>query len=113
MALAFQEQIIHYLLLRCCEMQLPAISANLRAHVSAGQADGGPSFGRGIISIGVRTSSMVAPPIDLAATYGRVSARASSFEQFVIGGLPSTLVDPSVVAQRIAMPALPAATAAG
>jgi hypothetical protein len=90
-----------------------AISAMLRAHMSAGRGDGGPSFGRGIISVGVRTSSMVAPPIDLTATYGRVSARASSFERFLIGGLPSTLVDPSLVAQRIAMPALPAATATG
>src|SRR5439155_19300239 len=57
------------------------VSAVLRGEMNAGHTDGGPSFGRGILSLGVRAAGTLAPPIDLRATYGRVSARASSFER--------------------------------
>jgi hypothetical protein len=45
--------------------------------------------------------------------YGELRGTSDPFEQFAIGGAPVPLVDESVIAQRIAMPALPTGTARG
>ncbi|HKO14852.1 MAG TPA: hypothetical protein VJU87_01380, partial [Gemmatimonadaceae bacterium] len=52
-------------------------------------------------------------PLDAEATYGRVSASAPVFERFAVGGPASSLVDPSLLSQRVVMPALPAGVATG
>ena len=69
--------------------------------------DGTSYFQRGVASLGVRLSAYDLPALDLSATYGRVSAGAAAFERFSLGGLPSTLVDPLLLTQRLPMPALP------
>lgn len=45
--------------------------------------------------------------------YGRTGAAGPAYEQFVIGGVRSPLVDPALLSQRLAMPALPFGVAAG
>jgi hypothetical protein len=73
----------------------------------AAGSDGSSSFQRGVASFGVRVGAYDLPALDLSATYGRVSAGAAAFERFSVGGLPSTLVDPLLLTQRLPMPALP------
>jgi hypothetical protein len=53
------------------------------------------------------------PLLEAAASYGRVSTSAPSFEQFVVGGLPSNLIDASLLTQRVSVPALPSGVAGG
>jgi Tol biopolymer transport system component len=50
---------------------------------------------------------------DAAASYGRVSSNAPGFEQFLIGGLPTSIIDASLLTQRLTMGALPAGVASG
>jgi hypothetical protein len=52
-------------------------------------------------------------PLDAGANYGRVTTTAPAFEQFIVGGLPSNLVDASLLTQRIGVPALPTGVAGG
>lgn len=47
------------------------------------------------------------------ATYGRTNAGDGSWERFDVGGAAPGLVDPAVLSQRIAMPALPTGTLYG
>ena len=48
-----------------------------------------------------------------SVTYGAVSRGANPLEAFVVGGARSPLVDPSVLSQRVAAPALPVGIVAG
>lgn len=74
---------------------------------------GGEPFDREVVSAGVRLSRGLVLPIDLSGAYGRVTLDAPRFEQFSIGGLPSTITAPALLTQRFAMPALPAFVATG
>jgi hypothetical protein len=89
------------------------LTESLWMHVSGGRDNEGRDFGRGVVSLGMRAAMTQALPLDMSVTYGRVSADASTFERFVIGGLPSMLVDPSVLAQRMPMAALPSRVGIG
>jgi hypothetical protein len=46
-------------------------------------------------------------------TYGELSGTTDPFERFSVGGGPVPLVDQAVLAQRIAMPAIPTGVATG
>jgi hypothetical protein len=83
-----------------------SVSESIAMNAAAGH-DGGTDFQRGVANLGVRVSAFDLPALDVSATYGRVSADAAAFERFSLGGLPSTLVDPLLLTQRLAMPALP------
>ncbi|HEX6533302.1 MAG TPA: hypothetical protein VF041_01825 [Gemmatimonadaceae bacterium] len=72
----------------------------------------GDGWSRGIAT---GTLSLRTPRIDIDAEggYGIVSSGADPFEQFTIGGSRPPLFDPSLLAQRVAMPALPVGVAGG
>ena len=74
---------------------------------AAAGTDGSSQFQRAVANLGLRVGATGLPGLDLGVTYGRVSASAAGFERFSLGGLPSTLVDPLLLTQRLAMPALP------
>jgi hypothetical protein len=60
-----------------------------------------------VISGALRASAPRAPAIDLRGSYGALSRGASLLEQFAVGGLPSTMIDSSLLSQRVSLPALP------
>lgn len=88
-------------------------SETLTLHGSLGRTDAGGRFERTMASLVLRSGGDRMLPAELSAVYGRVSPSASAFERFLIGGLPSTLVDGSLLTQRLAMPALPLGVAIG
>ena len=53
------------------------------------------------------------PPIAVSALWGEVNSDAAAFEQFSIGGGPSTILDRPQLAQRITMPVLPSGISTG
>ena len=75
--------------------------------------DGRDGFQRALATLGIRAGIEPLPSVDLAVTYGRVTSGVRPFERFAIGGLPSTLVDPSLLTQRVTMSALPFGVAIG
>jgi hypothetical protein len=87
-------------------------SETLSSNLTAGSTNG-TSYRRLLASAAFHGSVSGLLPIDLEATYGRVSADAPEFEQFVVGGAPATLVEASLLTQRTAMPALPLGIASG
>lgn len=60
------------------------------------------------VSVGTRTQRLSA-----RVTHGSVSREANPIEAFVVGGIRSPLVDPSVLSQRVALPATPVGVAGG
>jgi hypothetical protein len=70
-------------------------------------------FTRAVLGAGLRVGGQRVLPLDLGASLGRVSSGAHPFEQFVVGGAPATLLDRSLMTQRLTMPALPAGVAIG
>jgi Tol biopolymer transport system component len=70
------------------------------------------TFERLVVSLGGRVGVRGFLPLDLGGTYGIVS-QGAVFEQFVIGGLPTTLIDPSLLTQRVLMAVLPTDVAHG
>jgi Tol biopolymer transport system component len=82
------------------------------AHLTGGRT-GGVDYQRLLASITAHVALRGFLPLDAGANYGRVSTGAPAFEQFIVGGLPSNLVDASLLTQRIGVPALPAGVAGG
>jgi hypothetical protein len=82
-----------------------AATAGFALHGAAGSTDG-ERWRRGVarLQVGVDLFGQ-----ELAGTiaYGAVSRGATAFEQFVVGGVASPLVDAAVLAQRIPALALP------
>jgi Tol biopolymer transport system component len=87
-------------------------SEGIAAHVTGGETDG-DQYARFLASATAHLGVRGFPPLDAGASYGRVSTKAPAFEQFVVGGLPSNLIDASVLAQRLSIPALPTGVAGG
>jgi len=71
------------------------------------------TFARSVASVALRGVTPFLPPVEAGTTYGIVSGGTDPFEQFTVGGAVTSLVDPSLLTQRIAMPALPAGVATG
>lgn len=85
-----------------------AFSSNL----SVGSTDG-TNYQRFLAKVLFHGSTSGFLPIDLGATYGRVSSDAPTFERFVIGGPTAPFVDASLLTQQAPMPALPLGIASG
>jgi hypothetical protein len=83
------------------------------ANLTAGSTGGGDGYRRLTASLAIHAGAVDFFPLDFAGSFGRVSTGAAPFEQFVIGGLAPTIVDPSILTQQIAMGALPLALAVG
>jgi len=87
-------------------------SEGIVAHLTDGET-GGDQYERFLASAAVRVAVRGFPALDASSSYGRVSTNAPSFEQFVVGGLPSNLIDASLLTQRLSVPALPTGVAGG
>ena len=87
-------------------------SEGIAANITGGET-GGDQYERFIASAAVRLAVRGFPALDASSSYGRVSTNAPPFEQFVVGGLPSNLVDASLLTQRLSVPALPTGVAGG
>jgi hypothetical protein len=91
-------------------------SESFAAHVTTG-ATAGIDYERflGTVAFHVAARGLSIPvsALDATASYGRVSSVAPAFEQFLIGGLPTSLIDASLLTQRLTMGALPAGVASG
>jgi hypothetical protein len=89
------------------------LSQSLAAHADAGGIGGG-HFVRGLLSGAVAAGgSLPFGGLQGSVTYGELGGTSDAFERFVIGGAQPPLVDDAVLAQRIAMPALPTGVASG
>ena len=88
------------------------LAESLTAHGTIGRT-GDTAFDRELVSAGLHVGVRPFLPLDLSGTYGRVSEDAPLFEQFSVGGLPSTLTPAALLSQRMTMPALPTTVAAG
>ena len=75
---------------------------------SAGDPGWQRSLATAAIGGGTRTYSVRG-----RVTYGAVSRGASPFEEFLVGGVRSPLVDPALLSQRIALPAAPVGVVGG
>jgi hypothetical protein len=91
---------------------LRAVEA-LSSNLTIGSTGGGNSYRRLVATSAIHSAMTGFPPLDLRVTYGAVSRGAAPFEQFTLGGLASTLVDPSLLTQQLSMEALPFAVAVG
>ena len=89
-----------------------SFSQSVLVHGDVGET-ASETFERLVVSVGGRAGVKGLLPLDVGATYGIVSEDANGFEQFVIGGLPTALVDPSLLMQRITMGVLPTGVAGG
>ena len=87
-------------------------SEGFAAHVTAGET-GTSDYVRSVASVAGRLAVRGFPFLEAAASYGRVSTSAPPFEQFIVGGLPSSLIDASLLTQRVGVPALPTGVAGG
>jgi hypothetical protein len=83
-------------------------SAQVSASGASGTSAGAPVT-RGTLTMNVELGPN---PLVITGTMGTVRT-ASRFEQFTIGGLTPTLLNPAVLQQRIAMPVLPTTYATG
>jgi Tol biopolymer transport system component len=88
-------------------------SESFAGNFAAGSTGGGESYRRVVGTLALHGGARGFLPLDLTGSYGRVTARSAPFEQFLVGGLASTLIDPSLLTQRIVMGALPLGIAAG
>ena len=82
------------------------------AHLTAGET-GIHTYQRLLTSAALHLGVRRLPSLDGTANYGRASSDAPTFEQFILGGLPSSLIDPSLLTQRVVMGALPTGVAIG
>lgn len=84
-------------------------AAGLQGGVGKTAGDG---WRRGIVdvSLGAQVGDL---GLAASGAYGRLGGTDQPFEQFALGGTESPLFDPSLLAQRIVMPAYPAAIAGG
>lgn len=89
-----------------------SVSEGFVAHLTGGET-GAIQYARYLASLTGRLAVRGLPSLEAGASYGRVSTSAPSFEQFVVGGLPSNLIDASLLTQRISVPALPTGVAGG
>ena len=87
-------------------------SEAVAANASRGET-GAAEFVRSFASLAGHLAVRGFPALDAGTSYGRVSTSAPSFEQFIVGGLPSNLIDASLLTQRISVPALPSGVAGG
>ncbi|GAC1515273.1 MAG: hypothetical protein NVS1B4_05160 [Gemmatimonadaceae bacterium] len=87
------------------------VAERLALDVSAGHTLS-TTWRRGLVTASLAASTAAAR-IATDYTYGELSTAAPAFEQFSLGGSPSTLVDPLLLSQRSAQPALPAGIASG
>lgn len=91
-------------------------SESFAAHFTSG-ATAGIDYQRflGTVAFHIAARGLAIPvsALDGTASYGRVSSDAPAFEQFLVGGLPTSLIDPSLLTQRLAMGALPVGVASG
>jgi hypothetical protein len=83
------------------------------ANLATGATGGGNPYRRLLASGALHGVMMGFAPLDLAAAYGGISRGAAPFEQLALGGLPSTLVDPSLLTQQLSTGALPLGVAVG
>jgi hypothetical protein len=82
----------------------------LAFHGEAGQTEGGGYFRqRTAVFFGVGSGTR--PLTTLRFTYGTVGGGGTDRERFVIGGLPSPLIDPMYDARRVDAPAYPVGSA--
>jgi hypothetical protein len=88
-------------------------SESFLINASAGKTEGGASYRRIVSSAIFRGAGDRTLPLDARVSFGLLSRGAANFEQFVVGGAPSALVDPSLLSQRIPMGALPAGSLVG
>lgn len=88
-------------------------SETLVANIAAGSTGGGEAYRRMLATVAVHAVASGFLPLDLSASFGGVSAGAAPFEQFTIGGLPSTIIDSSLLTQRVTMGAFPLGIATG
>lgn len=87
-------------------------SEGVLAHLTAGQT-GGANYQRLLTTLALHLGVRGFPTLDASGSYGRLFSHAPAFEQFVIGGLPTSLLDGSLVTQRLTMGALPTGVASG
>ncbi|MDQ3950307.1 MAG: hypothetical protein M3282_08160, partial [Gemmatimonadota bacterium] len=82
-------------------------------HADAGGI-GRDQFVRGVVSAALAAGGRLPfGGVQAWGTYGELSGTGDPFERFVIGGAQPPLVDDRVLAQRLAMPALPTGVATG
>jgi hypothetical protein len=89
-----------------------SFSQSASVHVTIGETDA-INYERTVAAVGARVAVRGIPSLDLGGGYGRASEDAPAFEQFVIGGIPTSLVDPSLLTQRVTMGVLPSGVARG
>ena len=89
-----------------------SFSQSASVHVTIGETDA-INYDRMVAAVGARVAVRGIPSLDLGGGYGRASEDAPAFEQFVIGGIPTSLVDPSLLTQRVTMGVLPSGVARG
>ena len=89
-----------------------SLSLSWNVNVSTGVTSD-TSFGRLLGSVTARGTARGIGVVEATASYGQVAANAPSFEQFLVGGPPLTLLDPSLLTQRVPMGVLPAGVAMG
>jgi hypothetical protein len=82
------------------------------AHLTGGRTTG-LGYERLLTSVAAHLGLRGSPALDVNGSYGRVSMDAPPFERFVIGGVSTSLVDGSLLTQRISMGVLPTGAAGG
>jgi len=70
-------------------------------------------FSRLVASAGINAFGFLRVPVSASATYGVTNAHAPLFEQISLGGGSPALFDRLLLAQRVAMPALPSGIGTG
>jgi hypothetical protein len=86
-----------------------SLSESLGGNVATGRSLD-TRFGRAVASATLAMSGAAVLPVTATASYGRTDRNAPIFEQFSLGGIVSPLIDRSLLAQRLSMPALPSGT---
>jgi WD40 repeat protein len=82
------------------------------AHLAGGRTSG-LGYERLLTSVVTHLGLRGLPALDVSGSYGRVSSVAPPFERFVVGGLSTSLVDGSLLTQRISMGVLPTGAVGG
>jgi hypothetical protein len=81
-------------------------SETFAANVSTGRSFD-RQFTRAVATVGFNSSGLTLYPFSLAVAYARTNADAPIYEQIALGGSLSSLLDRSLLSQRLAMPVLP------
>jgi len=89
-----------------------SLSGSLADAVASGKTFG-DDFSRVLITTGLSANGFGILPIAASAQWGSVNSGAPVFEQFSIGGGPSTILDRAQLTQRITMPVLPSGISTG